>query len=193
MAEDKTIFLRNINYKAVPEDINDALSRFGQIARINILKETFRGETVSRGIGFVEFATVEAQQACLACQEEIEVKGRRLVILKARPRREVKRDTIFVGNIPDDTTTEQLKEVFAQFNPIEARIIVPRLRDRRIFGFVKFSNEEDQTAAGKIDPRPTLGENQLIVRYARRRNYRRPFNGRRRSNRSNRAPRNNTQ
>jgi RNA recognition motif-containing protein len=101
-------------------------------------------------------------------QEEITVDGRRLVLHPARPPRQRKRDTAFVGGVPEGTTIEEIKAAFAKYNPIDVRIIRTASTEAgRGFAFVQFDTEEHQSAAVRDNRTIPLHGGDSVVRFAR--------------------------
>jgi RNA recognition motif-containing protein len=144
-----TIHVRNINYRTEGDALVEAFRQFGEIASARIITETDRrGDAYSLGYGFVEFKSPEAAQRALNHHEDIIVDSRRLVLHLARPPRPPKRDTAFIAGIPEGTTVEEIKAVFAEYNPISARIACfAGASTGRGYAFVQFDTEEHQSAA----------------------------------------------
>ena len=193
-----TIFLRNIPYSATDEDVKSRFSKYGEIKRVNILTERFRGQTVSRGIGFVEFASPDSVAKALdQSAEAIVINDRKLVIFQARKMLERKQDTIFVQGVPDGVTSDEIKAIFASYNAVDCRIV--RYNNERFlgFGFVKLASTEDRNKAAAELKTFKLRDQESKAFPARNdfdnpptANRRRRFRGRRRFNRGRRAPRN---
>ncbi len=78
------IFVGNLSRQATEEDLKNAFSSFGNVARATIIKDKFSGEP--RGFGFVEMATKEEAQAAIAGMNGKEFLGRTLNVNEARPR-----------------------------------------------------------------------------------------------------------
>lgn len=78
------IFVGNLSRQATEEDLKNAFSAFGNVARATIIKDKFSGEP--RGFGFVEMATKEEAQAAIAGMNGKEFLGRTLNVNEARPR-----------------------------------------------------------------------------------------------------------
>jgi RNA recognition motif-containing protein len=166
--EPKTLFVSNINYNTTIDGLRDAFSRFGAIAQCRILTDRFRGQIRSRGIGFVEFNEENECTACVESKNPITIDGREVRVQKARVRIPRKRDTAFVGGIPEGTTPDDLKAAFTGYNPIDARIAHVNNASRQGFGFVKFATSDDQERAVKDRRTLPLKGAESIVRFARR-------------------------
>ncbi|OHT04158.1 RNA-binding protein [Tritrichomonas foetus] len=187
--EVNTVFVRNLNYQTTQENLTAAFQKFGEVKNARIIKQRFRGEVVSRGIGFVEFASEEQARAALSATD-LQLDGRKLSLQQARPRIERKRDTAFIRGIKEGTTVEHVKAAFAQYKPVDARIVRTN-NDRGLgFGFVKFESTEARDNAVKASRTVTINGEESQLRFARLdfdAPPRRRFRGRRR--RMNRAPR----
>ena len=86
---------------------------------------------------------------------------------------------LYVGNMPYDTTQEQIRELFAQVGEVsEVSLITDRETGRpKGFGFVEMATEEGSTEAIKRFNGYTLGERALTVNEARPREDRSGGNG----------------
>lgn len=142
-----TLFIRNIPYSATAQELSAYFERFGAIERATILQDRYHGKIFSRGIGFVGFKEQKSLDDALASQEEHNLKGRRLILAQARPPRPKKHDAAFIRGIPAETTPEQLKQTFAQYNPTNAKIIKFNTENSLGFGFIQFPTSEMQTKA----------------------------------------------
>jgi RNA recognition motif-containing protein len=169
----RTVFIRNINYRTTEESLSSALTPFGELASCRIIT-TFNGhERVSRGFAFAEFKTVEAFNAAINNTKDINVDDRVLTIRASEPRERRKRDQAFIRGIPEGTTEDQIRAIFAKYNPVEVRIVYVNNDRGKGFAFVKFASEDDQTNAVTQNKTIQLQGEESIVRFAR------PPNGKR--------------
>ena len=76
--------------------------------------------------------------------------------------------TLYVGNLPWETTSEELSEMFSAYvNVLNCRIITDRDSGRsRGFGFVEVNDEDVEKAIEAING-TMLGGRQLVVNEAR--------------------------
>ena len=74
---------------------------------------------------------------------------------------------IFVGNLPWETTEDQLKEFFAPMGEVAEVVIITRNGRSRGFGFVEMPNEEEAKKAIKELNGKELGGRKLVVNEAR--------------------------
>ena len=164
-----TIFVRNVPYSASTEEFGKAFEPFGEIVRAFILTMKYRGQLVSRGIGFVEFKTAEAMNAAVAQSGKLTIRNRQLNIQVAMERRP--RITAFVLGIPKGTTKENLMAAFQQYKAVDARVVYENRdgeKPRLGFGFVKFESEEDLNKCVAEAKTIQLNGAESIVRIARR-------------------------
>ena len=81
--EPNTVFVSNLNYQTETEAFKNAFTQFGEVKTARIITETFRGQTRSRGIGFIEFAS-EAQANQAISAKTVSLDGRKVFIRQAR-------------------------------------------------------------------------------------------------------------
>jgi uncharacterized membrane protein YgcG len=80
------IYVGNLSFKATEDEVKQAFSRFGKVARVSIVMDRETGR--SRGFAFVEMPDAEEAKAAIAGLNEQEVAGRRISCNEARPREE---------------------------------------------------------------------------------------------------------
>ena len=69
----KNIYIGNISFQATEQDIEQAFSAYGQVERVQIVKDRESGQ--SRGFGFVEMPSKEEGQAAMTALNGKEMKG----------------------------------------------------------------------------------------------------------------------
>lgn len=74
------------------------------------------------------------------------------------------KNKLFVGSLPWSVTSDQLRELFAQYGEItEAMVISDRDTGRsKGFGFVTFANEEDAKKALEMDGKEVEGRTIVV-------------------------------
>jgi RNA recognition motif-containing protein len=78
--------------------------------------------------------------------------ARRVNNFRRRQNRDPSADTLFVANLSFALKDEDLSDLFKEFKPVEAHVVVGRSGRSKGFGFVKFQNSADQNAAlNKLD------------------------------------------
>jgi len=72
---------------------------------------------------------------------------------------------VFAGNLPWSTTTDELQEMFAPYNPTSCEVVEGRNGRSRGYGLVKFDTEDDATNAINGLNGNAVGEREMIVRH----------------------------
>jgi len=106
-------------------------NKCGPVAYCEVKKDRETGK--SRGFGFVRFKDEESAE--IAHKSDHFIDGRNLEV-------KMKKDTqmkIFVGRLPDGTTTEELQEYFSEFGEVKDTYVPNPFRG---FGFVTFASSE---------------------------------------------------
>lgn len=170
-----TAFVKNIPYQSGPKDLYVALQGFGKINTTRIISQKFRGQNISRGFGFVDFDTQESLDNAVKATGTVKIGERPLYIRVALPPKQ--RDTLFIRGIPQNTKEEEIKAVFAQWNPKAVLIKQFNRQDKLGFAFVQFDTQENQTEACKANRQITLQGAQSTVSFAKANlnQNRRPF------------------
>lgn len=79
----KKLFVGNLPYSATESQLQDLFGQFGEIVSVKLVVDKMTGR--SKGIAFVEFATVEQANAAISALQEHEMDGRKIVVNVARP------------------------------------------------------------------------------------------------------------
>ncbi|KAJ3439268.1 nucleic acid binding protein [Anaeramoeba flamelloides] len=79
--------------------------------------------------------------------------------------RKLSETTVYVTNVPFQTTDEELKEAFSNYNAKSARVVMTKFGRSRGFGFVEFENQEDRDSALEMNEQE-LGERTIYVKVA---------------------------
>lgn len=187
--ESTTIYVGNLNYETTEQDLKDFFSKLGSVSNARVITMFFRNERVSRGFGFVDFADQQSYNNVINSKEPLQLGNRTLRIDPARPKVIHPKDTVFLGNLPNGTTADDIKAAFNGFNIVDVRLPQPR-PERPPFAFVKFETEEIQKNASEKKEVEIKGE-KIPIRLARPRRGPRRFGYRRGPRRYNRrrAPR----
>lgn len=83
---DNKLYVGNLPYSVTSEQLETMFSEFGEIVSAIVISDKFTRR--SKGFGFVEFASPDAAQAAVDAMHDQEVEGRKLVVNKARPKKE---------------------------------------------------------------------------------------------------------
>jgi cold-inducible RNA-binding protein len=80
------LFVGNLSYKTMENDLQDYFSQAGVVTSVNLMLDKVTGK--SRGFAFVEFATPEEANKAVEQLHNKEFQGRALTVNVARPREE---------------------------------------------------------------------------------------------------------
>ncbi|MBN1521178.1 MAG: RNA-binding protein [Candidatus Aureabacteria bacterium] len=80
------IYTGNLSYEVTEEDLKQAFEAFGDVESVKIIKDKYTDR--SKGFGFVEMPNDENAQSAIDGLNDTEIKGRKLLVNKARPRTE---------------------------------------------------------------------------------------------------------
>lgn len=80
----KNIYVGNISFKTTEEDLNQAFAAYGQVERVQIVKDRETGQ--ARGFAFVEMPVDSDADKAMAALNGADLGGRTLTVNEARPR-----------------------------------------------------------------------------------------------------------
>jgi cold-inducible RNA-binding protein len=86
MSNQSRLFVGNLSYRTLENDLQDYFSQAGVVSSVNIMFDKFTGK--SRGFAFVEMATPEEATKAGEMFHNKEFQGRQLTVNVARPREE---------------------------------------------------------------------------------------------------------
>ncbi|KAG9511027.1 ELAV-like protein 2 [Fragariocoptes setiger] len=151
-----------INY--LPQDLTDShfedlFSKHGSIKAAKIVRHKGTGE--SYGFGFVEYQTHEDALKAIESLNGYKLHDKKLKVAFARPTSEdIKNAKLYIRNLPEDFTEEQLRNAFNRFGTIIESKIVSK---RNAVAFVLYDTRKEAETAmmalnGKlIAPGQTVG------------------------------------
>ncbi|KAJ7946075.1 Polyadenylate-binding protein [Quillaja saponaria] len=146
------IFIKNLDKSIDHKALHDTFSAFGNILSCKVATDS-SGQ--SKGYGFVQFDNEEAAQKAIEKLNGMLMNDKQVYVgpfLRKQERDNViyntKFNNVFVKNISDSTTEEELKKIFGEFGPITS-VVVMRDGDgkSKCFGFVNFENADDAARA----------------------------------------------
>lgn len=166
----KTLFLKNVPYKATKEDILKVF-RSGIAVR-------FPGgsEGPKKGIAFVEFENKIVAKKVLRRKREVKIQGRVLIVdsvVKASvpatndDNKNTKApappsNTLFVSNLPYSMSEKQLKTIFQK----AVKINIPQKTGKSIgYGFVELASVADAEEALKSAQNTKIGKREIRVQF----------------------------
>lgn len=176
----KEIYVSNVPFQAEKEDFHRVFGDCDKIEDITI--PTIYSSGRPKGFAFVRFASVEGRDRALDLDGTTMI-DREIGVRENRGRATTKRQaprhnreglsdkpeqcsTIFVGNLPWETTEEELIALFKDCGEIRsARIVRQSWTNRsRGFGYVEFVEEASVDTA--VQQNLTVGERQLRIDFA---------------------------
>ena len=80
------LFVGNLSYQTMEQDISDLFSQAGNVTSVALMFDKFTGK--SRGFAFVELATTEEANKAVEMFNGKDMQGRALTVNIARPREE---------------------------------------------------------------------------------------------------------
>ena len=135
------------------------------------------------GIGFVEFANIDAKRAVMtASKEDLTLDERVLNVREARPDTGLDSKTVYVGNISYKTDEEALRNFFMHVIPnpkgnFKINVKTDSYNDKpKGYAYVEFEDDEDIANALKADGQK-LDDRPIKIEMKQPRIPRRPFRG----------------
>lgn len=86
MSNPSRLFVGNLSYRTLENDLQDYFSQAGAVTSVSIMFDKFTGR--SRGFAFVEYATSEEANRAVEMFHNKDFQGRSLTVNIARPREE---------------------------------------------------------------------------------------------------------
>ncbi|XP_044475277.1 polyadenylate-binding protein 2-like [Mangifera indica] len=148
------IFIKNLDKTIDQKALHDTFSSFGNILSCKIATDA-SGQ--SKGYGFVQFDTEAAAQSAIDKLNGMLINDKQVYVghfLRKHERdgtsSKTKFNNVYVKNLSETTTDEDLNEVFGEYGTITSAVV---MRDgdgkSKCFGFVNFENADD--AANAVD------------------------------------------
>jgi len=195
------LYVKNLDEDTTEEQLGEMFGKFGEVTSRKIMvgpapEEEAADATKSKGagFGFVSFATTEQAKAAVEALHDSELpSGKKLYVCRAQKRAErlaalqqqhlakkaenqarYKGVNLYVKNLDDTITDDQLREAFKEFGAItSAKIMRDERQQSKGFGFVCFNSADEATKAvtemnGKI-----IEKKPLYVALAQRKDERR--------------------
>jgi len=166
------IYVGNLSSRTTERDLTSLFEQVGQVVAVRIMMDRDTGR--SKGFGFVEMGSEEAQKAIMQLNRA-NLNDHTLSVSEARPRpdssaeRGVPPVRLFVGNLPYTATGAELKEFFSSVGPVSS-VILPVERESgkpRGFAFVEFPDHAHaKEAVRRFHNQPFKGR-ALVINEAR--------------------------
>jgi len=121
--------IRNISYDSTDEDLKELYEKFGTVEDCKIMRA--KDTNKSRGFGFVRFVKASMVEDAMNSRPH-ELDGRTLEPHRAAPKEYAKKpeshhtcNEIFIGDMKEEITEEDLKDYFGEYGTIE-RVAIPK-------------------------------------------------------------------
>jgi len=146
------IFVKNLAPSIDNKSLYDTFSMFGNILSCKVSTNAKRE---SLGYGFVHYESEEAASTAIARVNGKMIAGAQVVVQVFRSKKERGVETnaggvftnLYVKNISEEATEEEVREVFARFGTITSMKLVSVEGKLKGFGFINFETPEQATAA----------------------------------------------
>ncbi|XP_010263472.1 PREDICTED: polyadenylate-binding protein 2-like [Nelumbo nucifera] len=146
------IFIKNLDKAIDNKGLHETFSTFGNILSCKIATDP-SGQ--SKGYGFVQFDNEESAQNAINKLNGMLINDKQVYVgpfLRKQERESVinkaKFNNVFVKNLSEATTDEDLKKIFGEYGTITSAVV---MRDgdgkSKCFGFVNFENSDDAANA----------------------------------------------
>ncbi|KAH0890712.1 hypothetical protein HID58_053141, partial [Brassica napus] len=171
------VFIGGLPRNVGEEDLRDLCEPMGDIFEVRLMKDRDSGE--SKGYAFVGFKTKDVAQKAIEKLHSKEFKASstaslswdedefRKVIEDVGPGVEnielIKVKALYVKNIPENTSTEQLKELFQRHGEVTKVVTPPGKGGKRDFGFVHYAERSSALKAVNDSQRYEINGQELEV------------------------------
>ncbi|KAI1329126.1 RNA-binding domain-containing protein [Xylariaceae sp. FL0255] len=172
-----SVFISNMTFDATDVHLREAFSKYGEVTATQIGRD---GRGLSRGFGFVHFATKEAADRAVNEANKSFWHGRRILVqhresnknLSERAPRDASAPSksLYIGNIPYETSDADLNKLFRSLENVkDVRVAVDRNTGwPRGFAHADFDDLESAIKAHEILSQTMMGGRQLRCDYSQR-------------------------
>lgn len=171
--ENANLLVKNIDKDATQQEIFDLFKPFGPIVSAKL--ETYPNSKESRGFAYIQYEEEANADAALNATNNVEFKGKKLEVSKHNKKdkkkpenpvvpAQIKRNNLFVKNLPEGTDDAKLKGLFAEFGAIESAQ-VQRGADglAKDYGYVCFKEPAHAEAAIKAMDKKVLSDGKFLI------------------------------
>jgi len=153
MSLDVLIFIvQNLDKAIDHKALHDTFSSFGHILSCKIATDA---SGLSKGYGFVQFDNEESAQNAIDKLNGMLLNDKQVYVghfLRKQDREnalsKTKFNNVYVKNLSDSTTDEELKKVFGEYGTITSAVVMRDADGKsKCFGFVNFENPDDAAKA----------------------------------------------
>ncbi|CAI9763616.1 unnamed protein product [Fraxinus pennsylvanica] len=171
-SEAGNIFIKNLDKSIDNRALHDTFSIFGNVLSCKIATDP-TGQ--SKGHGYVQFDNEDSAQNAIAKLNGMLINDKHLYVgnFLSKQERENKFNNIYVKNLAESTTDEDLKKIFGEHGAITSAVV---MRDAdgesKCFGFVNFENADAAAQAIEALNGKKFGEKEWYVRKAQKKSER---------------------
>jgi nucleolin len=171
-----SIYISNMTFDATEAHLQEAFSKYGEIVSANVGRD---GRGLSRGFGFVTFATKEAANRAVEEANDSFWHGRRINVnhrksgVSTSPgtrsgEPKAPTNSLYIGNIPYETSDAELNQMFRSLdNVTDVRVAVDRNTGwPRGFAHADFTDLESAQRAFEVLSKTVLSGRNLRIDYA---------------------------
>ncbi|KAI8989389.1 hypothetical protein BDB01DRAFT_848563 [Pilobolus umbonatus] len=185
------LYVKNINTAVTEDVLRDTFSQYGHVSSLLIQKDEYG---TSKGFGFVNFESPDDAETALQSLHDMDYYGKKLFVSKAQKKSEredelrrqheqvksvnkYQRVNLYVKNLGDEVTDEQLKGMFSPYGTITSAKVMKddTTGQSKGFGFVCFTSSEDASLAVQEMNGRLLSNKNIYVALAQRKEDRRTF------------------
>lgn len=171
------IFIKNLDKTIDHKALQDTFSVFGTILSCKVALDQ-SGQ--SKGYGFVQFETQESAQTAIDKLNGMLINDKPVFVgpfLRKQDREnsndKVKFNNVFVKNLGESVTKEELMEVFGKYGNITSSVVMTDEEGKsKCFGFVNFENPEDAANAVEALNGKKFGDKEWYVGKAQKKSER---------------------
>ncbi|KAI9128229.1 hypothetical protein K1719_001222 [Acacia pycnantha] len=146
------IFIKNLDKAIDHKALHETFSSFGNILSCKVATDS-SGQ--SKGYGFVQFENEDSAQTAIEKLNGMLLNDKQVYVgpfLRKQEREsavdKTKFNNVFVKNLSDTTTDEDLKAIFGEFGTITSAVVMRDADGKsKCFGFVNFENADDAAMA----------------------------------------------
>ncbi|KAL5705648.1 Polyadenylate-binding protein 8 [Ranunculus cassubicifolius] len=162
------IFIKNLDKTLDNKSLHDIFAAFGNILSCKIATDP-SGQ--SKGYGFVQYDNEESAQNAINKLDKMLINDKQVFVgpflrkqERESPSDKVKFTNVFVKNISESTTDDDLRKIFGEYGPLKS---VKAMKDDdgkpKCFGFVDFENPEDAAKSVEALNGKTFDEKEWYV------------------------------
>lgn len=145
------IFIKNLHPSIDHRALFDTFSTFGTILSCKVATDE---NGLSKGYGFVHYENQEQADKAISKVNGMMIQNQQVYVGRFIPKKERMKDreaqeftNVYVKNLPENFSQEQLQHLFSPFGTITSLVLAPSPIKGKTFGFVNFGNSVDAKRA----------------------------------------------